>query len=121
MSSPFQQRFSNKSPFKPLHEAQSVIDPKYPGSKQEFEQKQNEKQKKFISSLPKWNGPTQTGAIDEFNDHVLVGGLVGGAAKTGFNLSKKIPSLLSKQVKKARNIAVNFADNIITTLLPNND
>ena len=117
MSSPFQQQFSNKSPFKPLHEAQSVIDPKYPGSKQEFEQKQNEKQKKFISSLPKWDGPTQTGAINESNDHVLVG----GAAKAGFNLSKKIPSLLSKQVKKAKNIAVNFADNIVTTLLPNNN
>ena len=117
MSSPFQQRFSNKSPFKPLHEAQSVIDPKYPGSKQEFEQKQNEKQKKFISSLRKWDGPTQTGAINEFNEHVIPG----GTAKAGFNLSKKIPSFLSKQVKNAKNVAVNFADNIATTLLLNNN
>ena len=109
MSSPFQQQFSNKSPFKPSHEAQSVIDPKYPGSKQEFEQKKAQRQKDFISSLPEWTGPTQTGAINESNNHVLVG----GAAKAGFNLSKKIPSLLSKQVKKAKNIAVNFADNIV--------
>ena len=117
MGSPFQQRFSNKSPFKPLREAHSVIDPNYPGSKQEFEQKQNEKSSSFVSNLPKWDGPTQTGAINESNDHVLVG----GAAKAGFNLSKKIPSLLSKQVKKAKNIAVNFADNIATTLLTNNN
>ena len=117
MSSPFQQQFSNKSPFKPSHEAQSVIDPKYPGSKQEFEQKKAQRQKDFISSLPEWTGPTQTGAINESNNHVLVG----GAAKAGFNLSKKIPSLLSKQVKKAKNIAVNFADNIVTTLLPDNN
>ena len=117
MSSPFQQQFSNKSPFKPSHEAQSVIDPKYPGSKQEFEQKKAQRQKDFISSLPEWTGPTQTGAINESNDHILVG----GAAKAGFNLSKKIPSLLSKQVKKAKNIAVNFADNIVTTLLPDNN
>ena len=117
MSSPFQQQFSNKSPFKPLHEAQSVIDPKYSGSKQEFEQKQAQRQKDFISSLPERDGPTETGAINQFNDHVLVG----GAAKAGFNLSKKIPSLLSKQVKKAKNIAVNFADNIATTLLTNNN
>jgi hypothetical protein len=117
MSSPFQQQFSNKSPFKPLHEAQSVIDPKYPGSKQEFEQKQIEKQKKFISSLPKWNGPTQTGVINESNHHVLAG----GGAKAGINLSKKIPSFFGKQIKKAKNIAVNFADNVVTTLLPNNN
>ena len=121
MSSPFQQQFSNKSPFKPLHEAQSIIDPTSfyndPWSKQEFEQKQAQRHKDFISSLPEWTGPTQTGAINESNDHILVG----GAAKAGFNLSKKIPSLLSKQVKKAKNIAVNFADNIVTTLLPNNN
>jgi len=117
MSSPFQQQFSNKSPFKPLHEAQSITDSNYPGSKQEFEQKQAQRQKDFISSLPELTGPTQTGAINESNDHILVG----GAAKAGFNLSKKIPSLLSKQVKKAKNIAANFADNIVTTLLPNNN
>tara|TARA_R110000744_G_C18960743_1_gene516857 strand:- start:38 stop:439 length:402 start_codon:yes stop_codon:yes gene_type:complete len=125
MSSAFQQRFSNKSPLKqvkspgdPLHEAQSVIDPKYPGSRQEFEQKQAQGQKDFISSLPKWDGPTQTGAINEFNGHVLVGG---GGAKAGINLSKKIPSFLSKQVKKAKALAVTFGDNIATTLLSNNN
>jgi hypothetical protein len=118
MSSPFQQQFSNKSPFKPLHEAQSIMDPKYSGSKQEFEQKQNKKQKKFISSLPKGNGrPTQTGAINESNDHVLIG----GTAKQAFNLSKKIPSLFSKQIKKAKNVATNFADNIVAALLPNSN
>ena len=117
MSSPFQQQFSNKSPFKPLHEAQSVIDPNYPGSKQEFEQKQNQKQKKFISSLPEWSGPTQTGALNEFNDHVLIG----GSAKAGINLSKKAPSFISKFTKKAKNLAVNLADNIAIALLPDND
>jgi len=117
MSSPFQQRFSNKSPFKPLHEAQSVIDPKYPGSRQEFEQKQAQRQKDFISSLPEWDGPTQTGAINEFNDHVLIG----GGAKAGINLSKKIPSFLSKQAKKAKNLAIMFGDNIATTLLSNSN
>jgi hypothetical protein len=115
MSSPFQQQFSNKSPFKPLHEAQSVIDPKYPGSKQELEQKQNEKSSSFVSNLPKWDGPTQAGNINEFNDHVLVG----GGAKAGINLSKKIPSFLSKQAKKAKNLAIMFGDNIATTLLSN--
>tara|TARA_R110000787_G_scaffold97524_1_gene201151 strand:+ start:249 stop:605 length:357 start_codon:yes stop_codon:yes gene_type:complete len=118
MSSPFQQQFSNNSPFKPLHEAQSIIDPKYPGSKQEFEQKENKKQKKFISSLPKRDGrPTQTGAINESNDHVLIGSI----ASKGFNLSKKIPSLFSKQIKKVKNVATNFADNIVAALLPNSN
>jgi len=66
MSSPFQQSFSNKSPFKPLREAQGVIDPNYPGSKQEFEQKFNSKSPLLQSSI---TDPTKEG-VEQLKDWV---------------------------------------------------
>ena len=113
MGAPFKQKFLNKSPITPgkkLHNASSIMDPKYPGSKQEYAAKINEKNKRFLQSFPKMKDfKMATGAINEVNELAFLGG---GGARVGFNLSKRAPSLISKAFKKAKTAAINLADNI---------
>tara|TARA_R100000951_G_scaffold40240_1_gene34126 strand:- start:272 stop:652 length:381 start_codon:yes stop_codon:yes gene_type:complete len=113
MGSPFKQKFLNKSPITPgkkLHNASSIIDPKYPSSKQEYATKANKKNKDFFQSLPKYeNRKIPTGGVNEVNELAFLGG---GGARVGFNLAKRAPSLISKAFKRSKTVAINLADNI---------
>ena len=113
MKSPFQQKFLNKSPITPgkkLHNASSIMDPKYLGSKQEYNAKINIKNKKFLQGLPKYkNRKIATGNVNEVNDVAFLGG---GGARVGFNIMKRAPSLISKIAKGGKKVALNLADNI---------
>ena len=68
--------------------------------------------------LPEWknNQPTQLGNINSTDGLTL--SLINpvGLARTGFNLYKKVPSIMQKVLRRGKKLAFNYADDAVNVI-----